>query len=50
MMMTMFIAPHTPRGFRVSPKDFIPIDKAPQHQSQIDSTLEAIKRDLEAKS
>lgn len=48
MMMTLFIAPHLPRNFRVSPKDFIPVAKTPQHQSHIDSTLEAIKRDLEA--
>lgn len=48
MIMTMLIAPHTPRGYPLSPKDFIPVVKAPQQQSHIDDTLQALKRDLEA--
>lgn len=50
LLATLIIAPHTPRGFKVSPADLIPVTKAPQAQTQIDQTLEAIKRDLESKS
>lgn len=50
MLGSLIIAPHTPRGYQLNPKDLIPVLKSPQAQTQIDDTLEAIKRDLESKS
>ena len=42
------LAPYCPRGRTPKPEDFVPIDKAPQHQLQIQAVLEQMQKDLEA--
>lgn len=46
LMASAVLAPHSKRGSCPSPNDFIPVEKPPQHQSQILSVLEQMKRDL----
>lgn len=40
------LAPYCDRGRTPAPGDFIPVEKPPQHQSQIDAVLRQIKSDL----
>lgn len=49
LLACVFSAPHVPRGYRLDPKDLIPVLKPPQAQSHIDRTLEAIHKDLQNK-
>jgi hypothetical protein len=46
LLASITLAPHTKRGHCPSPTDFIPIEKAPQHRTQILSVLEQMKQDL----
>jgi hypothetical protein len=34
LLAAVLLAPHTERGKRPKPEDFVPIDKPPQHESQ----------------
>lgn len=49
LMASASLAPHTRRGHTPSPNDFIPIEKPPQHRTQILSVLEQMKQDLDGK-
>lgn len=49
MLACMIVAPYMPRGYKITQADFMPVSKSPQAQSQIDETLAAISKDLEAK-
>lgn len=41
------LLPYSRRGNAPQPSSFVPIDKAPQHSTQINETLARIKADLE---
>lgn len=47
MLATWIVAPYVRKGNDLKPADFIPVMKAPQAQSQINETLEAISKDLQ---
>lgn len=49
LLASVTLAPHVRRGHAPSPQDFIPIEKPPQHKSQMLSVLEQMKRDLDGK-
>lgn len=40
------IAPYSPKGRVPKPQDFVPIEKAPQHQLQMDAAIEELRRQL----
>ena len=41
------LAPHSPRGRTPKPEDFVPIDKAPQHQLQMLEILAKMKEEMD---
>ena len=41
------LAPHTRRGHAPKPDDFIPVDRPPQHSTQVADVLARMKADLE---
>jgi hypothetical protein len=49
LMASAILAPHSRRGQCPAPHDFIPIEKPPQHRTQMISVLEQMKRDLDGK-
>jgi len=46
LLASVALAPHTRRGQAPKPRDFIPIEKAPQHKTQILDVLAQMKQDL----
>lgn len=44
VLASAVIAPHMPRGKHAKPADFVPIERPPQHQSQIDEQLRALAK------
>lgn len=44
------LAPYSRRGHAPKPQDFVPIEKPPQHRTQINNTLARLKADLERRS
>lgn len=49
LIASAVLAPHTRRGHSPSPHDFIPLEKPPQHKTQMLTVLEQMKRDLDGK-
>lgn len=49
MLASVALAPYSKRGHAPRPADFIPLEKPPQHKTQIVSVLEQMKRDLDGK-
>jgi hypothetical protein len=49
LLASSTIGPHMRRGYWPSPADFIPVEKPPQHKTQMISVLEQMKRDLDGK-
>ena len=49
MLASAILAPHTRRGQCPKPKDFIPIERAPQHKTQMLDVLAQMKMDLDGK-
>lgn len=43
------LLPYSRRGHTPQPSTFVPIDKAPQHHTQIHDTLARMKADIEAR-
>jgi hypothetical protein len=43
------LAPYSRRGNAPSPKDFIPVERPPQHKTQLLDVLAQMKRDLDGK-
>lgn len=46
-LASAILAPYSKRGASAKPDDFIPIDKPPQHKTQITDALARLKADLE---
>jgi hypothetical protein len=46
LLATASLAPHCSRGRTPKPDDFVPIDKAPQHEQQMLEILEQMKQDM----
>lgn len=49
LLASVSLAPHSRRGNCPTPEDFIPVEKPPQHKTQIFSVLEQMKQDLDGK-
>jgi hypothetical protein len=47
LLASASLAPYCPRGRTPKSEDFVPIDRAPQHDLQIREALERMKADLE---
>lgn len=50
MLASVILAPYSKKGHAPKPKDFMPLETAPQHPSQILAVLEQMKRNLEGGS
>ena len=48
LIASAVLAPYSRRGRTPKASDFIPVEPAPQHKTQIRSALSMLKRDLEA--
>jgi hypothetical protein len=49
ILASVSLAPHARKGQCPTPQDFIPVDRPPQHKTQMKSVLEQMKRDLDGK-
>lgn len=49
ILASVSLAPHAKKGQCPAPRDFVPIEHAPQHKTQMLSVLEQMKRDLDGK-
>jgi hypothetical protein len=49
LLASSVLAPHVRRGHTPSPQDFIPLEKPPQHKTQMLTVLEQMKQDLDGK-
>lgn len=49
MVVSALYAPYTKGHNRPTATDFIPIERPPQHKTQMRSVLEQLKRDLESR-
>lgn len=47
ILASAVLAPYSKRGHAATPEDFIPLDKPPQHKTQITDALSRLKADLE---
>lgn len=47
LIVSALLAPYAGKGQTPSPSEFVPIEKAPQHQNQILDVLEQLKNELE---
>ncbi len=46
LLASAALAPYCKPGQTPDPRDFVPVDKPPQHQIQIDDNLRRLKEDL----
>lgn len=44
LLAAVALAPHTEKGKRPKPDDFVPVDKPPQHESQDIAALMALRK------
>ena len=49
MLASAVLAPHVRKGQTPKPRDFIPLEKPPQHKTQMIDVLVQMKRDLDGK-
>lgn len=49
LLASVVLAPYSRRGQSPSPADFIPLEKPPQHHTQMQDVLQQMKRDLDGK-
>lgn len=49
LLAAVTLAPHCKRGHTPSASDFVPIEKPPQHKTQILAVLQQMKKDLDGK-
>lgn len=47
LLASASLAPYCPRGRTPKAEDFVPLEKAPQHELQIREALDRLKADLE---
>ena len=47
VLASSMLAPYSQRGHAPKPEDFIPVEKPPQHKTQIHEALARLKADLE---
>lgn len=47
VLASAMLAPYSRRGAAAKPEDFIPIERPPQHRTQIHDALARLKADLE---
>lgn len=47
LLASAMLAPYSKKGHGPKPDNFIPIDKAPQHKTQIENALRLLQQDLE---
>jgi hypothetical protein len=47
VLASAMLAPYSQRGHAPKPDDFIPVEKPPQHKTQIHEALARLKADLE---
>jgi len=46
LLASAALAPYCPRGRTPAPRDFVPVEKPPDHQIQIDAALEQMRKDM----
>ena len=46
LLAAVLLAPHTEKGKRPKPEDFVPVEKPPQHQSQDFAALLELRKAL----
>lgn len=46
LLAAVLLAPHTEKGKRPKPEDFVPVEKPPQHQSQDLAALLELRKSL----